>query len=61
MEPRTIHQQPAWLGAWLQLGLGWVDAAHRRVHNLVRTRLCQWHRGVLAHTLDRSGPELSLR
>jgi hypothetical protein len=21
MEPRTIHEQPAWLGAWLQLGL----------------------------------------
>ncbi len=23
MEPRTIHEQPAWLGAWLQLGLSY--------------------------------------
>ncbi len=22
MEPRTIHDQPAWLGTWLPLGAG---------------------------------------
>jgi len=41
MEPRAIHEQPGWLGAWLQPGLGWVDAAHRRVHDPVRTRRLQ--------------------
>ena len=38
MEPRANHEQPGWLGAWLQRGQGEVDAAHRRVHDPACTR-----------------------